>query len=70
MREPAPESIQQSIDTVSRLARKCRGFITELQTGSAAKLVDSFYLPAGVAALVAIWCIGVLPRSRRAFGCT
>lgn len=59
MAEPAPESIQQTVDTVYRLSRKCRGFVTELQTSTAAKFDDSFYLPAGVAVVMVLWCIGV-----------
>lgn len=57
--EPTPETIQQSIDTVYRLSRKCRGFVTELQNSTAAKFDDSFYLPGGVAVVVILWCIGV-----------
>ena len=59
MTEPEPETIQQSIDTVYRLSRKCRGFVTELQTSTAAKFDDSFYLPGGVAVVMILWCIGV-----------
>lgn len=67
MREPAPESIKQSIDTVFVLSRKCRAFITELQTGAAAKFVDSFYLPGGVAAVIIVWCLGVALAKPEAF---
>lgn len=59
MSEPAPKSIQESIDTVYQLSRKCRGFVTELQTSAAAKLDDSFYLPSAVAILIILWCLGV-----------
>ncbi|QEG02275.1 FtsK-like domain-containing protein [Stieleria maiorica] len=59
MSEPTPESIKQAIDTVYVLSRKCRGFVTELQTSAAAKFDDSFYLPGGVAVAVVLWCIGV-----------
>ncbi|QDV47350.1 hypothetical protein Enr13x_72590 [Stieleria neptunia] len=59
MSEPPPESIAESIDSVYQLSRKCRGFVTELQTSAAAKFDDSFYLPGGVAVAVVLWCIGV-----------
>ena len=52
MRELPPESVQQTIDTIFRLSRKCKRTVQEMQTGAASKTVDSFYLPGGVAVFV------------------
>lgn len=59
MGEPAPESIQETIDNIRRIAKKLNKSVGELQTGAAAKFVDSFYLPAGVAVTVVLWIAGV-----------
>ncbi len=53
----APESVQQAIDSIHLLTRKCNKVVEEMQTGAAYKTVDSFYLPAGVAAMISIWAI-------------
>ncbi|MEM6469550.1 MAG: FtsK/SpoIIIE domain-containing protein, partial [Planctomycetota bacterium] len=58
--EPPPETVQQTVDSVARLSRKCRSLIDEMHAGAAAKFVDSFYLPAGVAVAVVIWSLGVI----------
>lgn len=57
MGEETPESVQQSLETIDRLTRKCKKVVGEMQTGAASKIVDSFYLPAGVATFVVIWAI-------------
>ncbi len=49
MSEPAPQSVQDTIDTIVRLTRKCREVVAEMQTGAASKIIDSFYLHGGVA---------------------
>ena len=60
MREPSPQSVQQTIDTIFKLSRKCKKTVQEMQTGAASKTVDSFYLPGAVAAVVVIWIPSVL----------
>ncbi len=55
MRELPPESVQQTIDTIFKLSRKCKKTVMEMQTGAASKTVDSFYLPGAVAVFVVIW---------------
>ncbi len=60
MREPPPESIAQTIETISLLSRNCRTTIEEMQTGAASKIVDSWYLPGGVVVFAMLWVIGVL----------
>lgn len=57
MSEEPPESVQQTLDTIARLTRKCKQSIEEMQSGAASKIVDSFYLPAGVAIFLVIWAI-------------
>jgi S-DNA-T family DNA segregation ATPase FtsK/SpoIIIE len=60
MRELPPASVQESIETIYRVSRKCRQTVLEMQSGAASKIVDSFYLPGAVAVFVVIWIIGVL----------
>ncbi|QDT13616.1 FtsK/SpoIIIE domain-containing protein [Planctomycetes bacterium K23_9] len=60
MAEVPPKSVTESVDTVYRLTRKLKSTVTEMQTGAASKIVDSFYLPAGVAVFIVVWIIGVL----------
>ncbi len=60
MRELPPESVQQTIESIFKLSRKAKKTIQEMQTGAASKIVDSFYLPGGVAVFVVIWIICVL----------
>ncbi len=55
MREPTPASVRDAIDAVGRLERKARATVDEMHTGFASKVVDSFYLPAGVAIFILIW---------------
>ncbi|MFK8113245.1 MAG: FtsK/SpoIIIE domain-containing protein [Rubripirellula sp.] len=57
MRESTPDSVQDSIETIGRLTRKCNKTVEEMQTGAASKIVDSFYLPAGVAVFLVLWAI-------------
>ncbi|KAA5541032.1 AAA family ATPase [Roseiconus nitratireducens] len=67
MTEPPPQSVRETVETIGRLSHRCRSHIRELQTGAAAKFVDSFYLPGGVAALVTLWCVGVFIVRPEAF---
>ncbi|MGB7343713.1 MAG: FtsK/SpoIIIE domain-containing protein [Pirellulaceae bacterium] len=60
MAEIPPKSVSESVDTVFRLTRKLKSTVLEMQTGAASKIVDSFYLPAGVAVFIVIWIVGVL----------
>jgi S-DNA-T family DNA segregation ATPase FtsK/SpoIIIE len=53
-----PESIEETVETIEQLTRTCRNVVDEMQTGTAYKVVDSFYLPAAVAALIASWALG------------
>lgn len=55
---PAPGSVKETIETVEMLTRRCGVVVEEMQTGTAYKTVDSFYLPAGVGLAIAIWAIG------------
>ena len=59
MSEPTPDSVQQTVDTIFRLSRKCKQTVHEMETGASAKIVDSFYLPASVAVAVAVWVIAI-----------
>ena len=63
MREKEPKSVSESVDTIYRLTRKCKQTVNEMQEGLASKIVDSFYLPAGVAVFIVIWAVGVLAFS-------
>ncbi|MDB4533073.1 FtsK/SpoIIIE domain-containing protein [bacterium] len=60
LRESRPETIKATIESLSRLTKKCEKLAVELQSGAASKIVDSFYLPAGVAVFLVIWAIGSL----------
>ena len=57
MKEVPPKSVQETVDTVYRLNRKCKKTVAEMQTGAPSKIVDSFYLPIGVAVFIVIWAI-------------
>jgi len=57
--EPTPSSIRDAVDAIGRLERQVRETIDEMQTGAASKIVDSFYLPAGVAIFILIW-VGIV----------
>lgn len=57
MSEPAPETVQDSLETIVRLTQKFREVATEMQTGAASKIVDSILLPAGVFLLVIVWAV-------------
>lgn len=54
-----PESVDETVETIERLTRTCESVVEEMQTGTAYKTADSFYLPATVAVLIAVWSIGV-----------
>ena len=60
MRERPPTSVQETIDTIFRVSRKCKKTVLEMQSGAPSKIVDSFYLPGAVAVFVVIWIVGVL----------
>ena len=57
MREKAPSNVQETVETIFRLGQKCKSTVGEMQTGAASKIVDSFYLPAGVAIFIVVWAI-------------
>ncbi len=54
-RLPVPKTVRESLDSVDTLRRRCQATVAAMESGSAAKLVDSFYLPAGVAVFITIW---------------
>jgi DNA segregation ATPase FtsK/SpoIIIE, S-DNA-T family len=58
--EAKPDTIKATGESLERLAKKCEKLVIELQSGAASKIVDSFYLPAGVAVFLVIWAIGAL----------
>ena len=60
MRAKTPQSVQEAIDTIYSLNRKCKKSTAEMQEGMASKIVDSFYLPAGVAVFLVFWAVGAL----------
>ncbi|MCD0462187.1 FtsK/SpoIIIE domain-containing protein [Roseiconus lacunae] len=62
-----PETIRQTIDSIGQLTRRSNELVQELQTGASVRFVDSFYLPAGVAAAVVIWIVAVLLMQPEAF---
>lgn len=51
------DSVKHAIERIGMLTRKCNLVVEEMQTGAASKIVDSFYLPGGVAVFVVIWAI-------------
>lgn len=59
MSEPAPKSVDQTVETIHLLSRKCKQAIGEMQNVTSAKIVDSFYLPAAVAVVVATYVIAM-----------
>ena len=50
-----PDSVKDSIQQINRLTRKCDDVIDEMREGTASRIVDSYYLPAAVVLLIAIW---------------
>ena len=58
--EVKPDSVKATVESLSRLTNKCEKLVIELQSGAASKIVDSFYLPAGVAVFLVIWAIAAL----------
>ncbi len=59
-RLPAPKDVRESIDGIDLLTRRCKQTVVEMQSGAASKIVDSFYLPAGVGVFILIWAVGVM----------
>ena len=60
MREKDPTNVRESTDTIYRLIKKCKTTAAEMQSGAASKIVDSFWLPGGVAVFIVIWAICAL----------
>ncbi|MGV3486940.1 MAG: ATP-binding protein, partial [Planctomycetaceae bacterium] len=58
--EPVPTAVRDAVDAIGRLHRRVQETVEEMQTGTASKVVDSFYLPAGVAVFILIWFVTVL----------
>ncbi len=58
--EPTPATVRDCVDAIGRLQRRSRDTVDEMKTGAASKIVDSFYLPAGVALFVTLWFATVL----------
>lgn len=56
---PPPGSVKDAISEIGGLERQVRGMVAEMHSGAASKTVDSFYLPAGVAAFIMIW-VGIV----------
>lgn len=52
---PAPESVKDSVQQIARLTRKCDEVIDEMREGTGSKIVDTYYLPAAVVLMIAIW---------------
>ncbi len=52
-----PDTVKQAIQITESLTKKCDGVVAEMQSGTASKIVDSFYLPAGVATFVFVWAV-------------
>ena len=55
--EAIPHSVDEAIETIHRLASRCEKKPMQMQSGTASKVIDSFYLPAGVAAFMALWAL-------------
>ncbi len=58
--QPDPATVRDAVDTIARLQRRMRETAEEMQTGAASKIVDSFYLPGGVAVFILMWVAIVL----------
>ncbi|GAA5509385.1 FtsK/SpoIIIE domain-containing protein [Novipirellula caenicola] len=59
-RLPAPQDVREALEAIDTLTRRCKQTVTQMQTGAASKIVDSFYLPAGVGVFIVIWALAVL----------
>jgi DNA segregation ATPase FtsK/SpoIIIE, S-DNA-T family len=57
--EALPQSVNDTADMLHRYQRRLNETIHEMQTGAASKIVDSFYLPAGVAVFIVMWVAAV-----------
>ncbi|MCC9603830.1 AAA family ATPase [Stieleria sp. JC731] len=55
-----PVSIRHTVELIGELTRRCHEYVTDLQTGASVRIVDSFYLPAGVATVVVLWIAGIV----------
>ncbi len=58
--EITPASVREAVEAIQRLQRKVRETTVAMQTGAASKIVDSFYLPFGVAVFILLWVATVL----------
>ncbi|WP_345326163.1 FtsK/SpoIIIE domain-containing protein [Novipirellula rosea] len=59
-RLPTPHDVRESIEAIDTLTRRCKQTVAQMQTGAASKIVDSFYLPAGVGVFIVIWALAVM----------
>lgn len=59
IKQPTPTSVREAIDAVAVLTHRLKESNRALESGAAAKTVDSFYLPVGVAIFILIW-VGVV----------
>ncbi len=59
-REPPPESVREAVDVIQRVSRRIHETVVEMHQGAPSRIVDSFYLPVGVATFIVIWVIAVL----------
>lgn len=53
--EVEPQTLEEAIAAIGRLADRCRQTADEMHAGLASRIVDRHYLPAGVIAFVALW---------------
>ncbi|MEM6779020.1 MAG: FtsK/SpoIIIE domain-containing protein [Planctomycetota bacterium] len=58
--ETAPKTVRDAVDQIVRLNRRLSRVVVDMQSGLPSKIVDSFYLPAGVAVFIALWAFGAL----------
>ncbi|OYP31693.1 FtsK/SpoIIIE domain-containing protein [Rhodopirellula sp. MGV] len=55
-----PTSIRHTVEVIGDLTKRAHDSVIDLQTGASVRIVDSFYLPAGVATAVVIWITAVV----------
>ncbi len=53
----APDSVEQTIDTIHRLTRDCNDVVQQMQTGAAHRIIDSYYVPIGVVLTIVVWSV-------------
>ncbi|EMI41935.1 FtsK/SpoIIIE domain-containing protein [Rhodopirellula sp. SWK7] len=58
--ESEPTTVRDAIELITRQNRRVKAVTVDMQKGFASKVVDSFYLPAGVAVFIAIGSIVML----------